>query len=131
MQLKKSKFKHVYRSQGKTNLSDYIGKKGVYLIKHKGKIVYIGQSGSNLYKTITRHFQSWNDRSQIRITYPQSKAYTIRVVLTRTAKQAAKLERALILKLKPKDNPQKLTLYSDKEEVEVDKFFQEYKKAPF
>lgn len=84
---------------------------GVYLIKYKGKIVYIGYSAGSLYKTITRHFQSWKDQSQIRITYPQSEVYKIRIVYTRTGNQAAELERALILKYKPKDNPNKYENY--------------------
>jgi len=90
---------------------------GVYLIKHNNEIVYIGYSAGSLYKTVTRHFQSWNDRHQVRVTYPQTEAYKIRIVYTRTGTQAAHLERALILKYKPKDNPNKYDsyLFSDSE----------------
>ena len=73
--------------------------------------MYIGYSAGSLYKTVSRHFQSWNDRTQIRVTYPQSEAYKIRIVYTRTGSQAAELERALILKYRPTDNPNKLENY--------------------
>jgi len=84
---------------------------GVYLIKVNGTIRYIGYSATNVYKTILRHFQSWDDRSQVRITYPKSSSVTARVVYTNTGKQAEKLERALIVKINPPDNPNKYAKY--------------------
>jgi len=106
----KSRFKKAYKENGKTNFPDTIKKSGVYLIANKkGVIVYVGYSGSNLYKTMYRHFQSWNDPTQIRSTFPK-KGYNLRIVLTTKAK-AQKLERALILKYKPKGNPDKLIGY--------------------
>lgn len=80
---------------------------GVYLIKVRGELRYIGHSASNVYKTLTRHFQSWEDRSQVRITYPKASYVTGRVVYTNTGRQAAQLETALILKHRPPDNPKK------------------------
>lgn len=129
--MKKTKFEPVYKEVGKTNLTKFIGKSGVYLIKKESEreILYIGYSASDLYKTITRHFQSWNDRRQIRTTYPQ-KGYVIRVVLT-TANKAAILERALILKHNPKDNPQKYELYieTEKEKKQRKEIVEEYIQA--
>lgn len=88
------------------------GKSGVYLIYPKGgrKPIYIGRSGVNLYKTITRHFQSWADKTQARVTYPQGAGYQIRIVYT-SPQRAEKLERALILTKRPKDNPNKLEMF--------------------
>ena len=83
---------------------------GVYIIKENNKIVYIGQSGSNLYRTILRHFQSWNDRTQARVTYINKLSknkYKVRVVFVPPNK-ALQLERDLIAKYKPRDNPDKI-----------------------
>ena len=86
--------------------------KGVYILKKGNEIKYIGYSGSNLYKTLTRHFQSWEDRTQIRVTYSKSENIKARIIYTPTAAQAAKLEKALILKYQPSDNPNKYEQYS-------------------
>ncbi len=110
--MKKYKLIEPYKKDNKTNLAFTIGKSGVYLIYKKGstKPVYIGQSGSDIYKTITRHFQSWEDSTQIRITYPKF-GYMVRVVFC-TKLQALKLEKALIIKHKPQDNPSKYLNYT-------------------
>lgn len=106
----KSRFKKAYNTQGKTNFPHTTKKSGVYLIMNKkNEIVYIGFSGTNIYKTMYRHFQSWNDPTQVRATFPK-KGYKIRVVFT-TPVKAHKLEKALILKYKPKGNPDKLKGY--------------------
>ena len=52
--MKKTKYIDVFKTlkskKGrKTNLSFAFGKSGVYIIKEDNKIVYIGQSSSNLY----------------------------------------------------------------------------------
>jgi len=113
-ELKVSKFYPVYI---KNKLNSRLGllqskkQKGVYILKKNNEIVYVGYSGSNLYKTLTRHFQSWEDRKQTRITYSKSENIKARVILTTTAQQAAKLEKALILKYKPTDNPNKYEQY--------------------
>jgi excinuclease UvrABC nuclease subunit len=106
------KFKLVKPYTGaKTNIAFTQNKSGVYLIYPAGsqKACYIGMSGSNLYKTLLRHFQAWPDSKQIRITYPKQ-GYNVRIVLC-TPLQAERLERALIVKYKPKDNPFKYELY--------------------
>jgi len=96
----------------KTNIRFTDGKSGVYLIYPAGsqKAVYIGMSQTNLYKTILRHFQSWEDSKQIRTTYPKQ-GYSVRIVIC-TPQQAERLERALIVKHKPSDNPNKYDLYT-------------------
>ena len=110
--MKQTKFFKPYAKPGSTNLKFTDGKAGVYILKRKGttKPLYVGMSQSNLYKTITRHFQSWPDASQVRVTYSQKSDIVIRVILT-TPKQAERLERYLILKYKPSDNPGKVAQY--------------------
>jgi excinuclease UvrABC nuclease subunit len=112
--MKKSKFVTVYDAPKKVSptVRACVGKSGCYIIKKNNDIFYIGRSGSNLYKTIIRHFQDWKDNTQIRVTYPQSLNYTIRVVLC-TPIQSLILEKALILKHKPKDNTLKYEAFSE------------------
>lgn len=110
--MKQTKFFKPYAKPHSTNLKFTEGKAGVYIIKQPGtpRPLYVGMSGSNLYKTITRHFQSWPDKSQVRVTYSQKSNIVIRVILT-TPKQAERLEKYLILKYKPSDNPGKVAQY--------------------
>jgi hypothetical protein len=110
--MKQTKFFKPYAKPGSTNLKFTDGKSGVYVIKRPGeaKTLYVGMSGSNLYKTITRHFQAWPDPTQVRVTYSQKSNIVIRVIFT-TPKQAERLERYLIQKYKPTDNPGKIAQY--------------------
>jgi hypothetical protein len=111
------RFRPVYRQlptgskRGVFNIGFAKGKSGVYIIKEDGKTVYVGQSQTNLYRTITRHFQDWNDRrSPDRITYRHGlrrHRYTVRVVFVSPAR-AMKLETMLIKKHRPRDNAAKL-----------------------
>lgn len=109
----KTPFKPVYidSKPNKQLIKASIKKPGVYLIKVNGQLRYIGYSATNVYKTLTRHFQSWDDPRQTRVTYPKNKNITARIVYTNTGAQAAKLERALILKYQPEDNPNKYAQY--------------------
>ena len=125
--IKKEKKISVYSSDGKTNIAHLQNKSGVYLIYNGSQLRYIGMSGSNLYKTITRHFQSWTDHQE-RVTYPQSTNYKVRIV-TCTPAQAAKLERALIVKHKPVDNPNKYEQYILK--LDDKNIIEQYEEAPF
>jgi len=114
--MKKTRWKEPYNKAGKTNFPER-ERPGVYLIKNKtsGKIVYVGYSANNLYRTMYRHFQQWNHSEQPIVTY-QAKGpenYLCRVIYC-TAKQAVTLEEMLILKYKPEDNPQKLDFYGSK-----------------
>jgi excinuclease UvrABC nuclease subunit len=107
--MKKTKIQTVYNSQGKTNIRNFVNKSGVYIIYDKNKEVkYVGYSVSNLYKTCLRHFQSWKDRSQYRATFP--KDYLVRIIIC-TPTQAARLEAALIERLKPTDNVNIIPLF--------------------
>ena len=90
---------------------------GVYLIKRKStkKVTYIGYSGDNVKKTMYRHFQSWDDSRQKRVSYHlQPGAYSCRVIWCKTANEASNLEEALIIKLKPSDNTMKIERYLEK-----------------
>ena len=135
--MKKTRWKEPYNKQGKTNFPER-ERPGVYLIKSKasGKIVYVGYSSNNLYRTMYRHFQAWNHSEQPIVTY-QAKGpdnYLVRVIYC-TAKQAVTLEELLILKHKPEDNPQKLDFYGSKlsgYQVQVlDSYFSADIVAPF
>lgn len=81
---------------------------GVYLIKniHSGKIIYVGRSLTNLYKTIYRHFQQWNDyrygQRIDRIVYDKT-GYQIRIIFV-SPSQVPRLEAYLINKYLPRDN---------------------------
>lgn len=112
--IKKFRRQKPYTSDGKTNFRYTNGKSGVYLIYKGDKIVYVGFSGYNVYKTMYRHFQSWSDASQVRVSYNakrKNSPYKVRVVLA-SPKRAERLEKMLILKHKPKDNPMKYLTYS-------------------
>jgi hypothetical protein len=126
----KTKFLPVY-IEGKPNpalISANYKKPGVYIIKVNGKIRYIGYSASNVYKTLIRHFQSWEDRQQIRVTYPRASYVTGRVVYTNTGRQAEALEKALILKHQPEDNPNKYEQY--KNDLFTNNILDSYQAAP-
>jgi excinuclease UvrABC nuclease subunit len=102
-----------YQASGKTTFN-LRGKPGVYLIYSGERVVYVGYSGTNLYKTMYRHFQKWNDRTQQkRVVYRDLKGITVRVVYTNNAGTASKLEKALIVKHKPRDNDQLLDFDKD------------------
>ncbi len=125
--MKKSRFKPPYKSDAKkTNFRKSVKKAGVYIIKSRstGKILYIGHSKSDLYTTMYRHFQSWED-VQKRTVYKNRNLYLVRVVYT-SPQKAFKLEQALIKKYKPKDNPFKTALIGDKEyKKEIEKYIKE------
>jgi hypothetical protein len=104
--MKVSRAKHAYKDGRPTFKTRR--RPGVYLIYINGLLRYVGYSTYDVYKTMYRHFQSWRDSTQTRITYPRSPDVKIRVVYTNTAKQAAILERALRIRYQPTDNPQQL-----------------------
>jgi len=106
--MKKSRYVPVYPERGKVHklVRKAQGQCGAYIIKKGNKILYVGHSANQLYKTIIRHFQSWGE-NQKRVTYPQSSDYKVRIIKTTCAK-ATKLESAIIAKYNPKDNPRKV-----------------------
>ena len=73
---------------------------GVYIIKHRGRIQYVGYSYSNVVKTAYRHFQKWEDR-QYRATFPRSAEM---LIFKTTRKQAERLEKYYIEKYQPERN---------------------------
>ena len=96
-------------------------KPGTYLIYRNGLLVYVGYSSYNVYKTLYRHFQNWNDPQQVRIVYDKNDPnIKVRVIYT-TAARARKLEKAIIIKYQPKDNPDKYENYLDlnKQETKI------------
>lgn len=107
--MKKFKFLPPYSKPGKTNFPATRNRSGVYLIKENAKLVYVGMSGSNLYRTLYRHFEAWTHSLQDVVTY-QSRLkrhkYTVRVVFC-TPAQALRLEKVLIIKNRPRDNSNK------------------------
>lgn len=113
--MKKSRFKAPYKPNGRTSFGrSIVGKVGVYLIKKNGEIVYVGHSTSDLYKTLYRHFQSWSDPTQKRVSYKSQlkrNKFSVRVILT-TKSQAYRLEKYLVMKIRPKDNEVKIDLFS-------------------
>lgn len=80
---------------------------GVYLIKQNGRIMYVGFSLSDVHKTAYRHFQSWNDRTQYRATFPKN---ALLYILPTTKAKAKKLEAALIRKHQPAKNTYQPTI---------------------
>lgn len=115
----KSRAIQVYKGESRSNISFAAGKCGVYQIFISGRLRYIGYSGTQLEKTILRHFQSWDDRTQVRVSYSKRDRAnaTVRITLCRTPAQAQRLESALIIKYQPVDNPEKLKRNATPQEV--------------
>lgn len=98
---------------------------GVYIIYKNDVPVYVGYSGTDVYKTMYRHFQQWTDRRQVRITYVKNdERIKVRVIYCNTPQQATRLEYGLILKLQPKDNPRQY-LPTDYQAPEVQREIQQ------
>lgn len=134
--MKVQKFIAPYNKFDKPTLQNSWKKSGVYLIKEDDKIVYVGHSKSNLYKTMYRHFQKW-DSHQTRATYKakgnKRKKYKVRIILT-TPKQAERLERVLCKKYNPRDMKYKylqLELDLKDKQLEKDYFIQPVEEVPF
>ena len=86
---------------------------GAYLIFDKkiNKIVYVGYSGYNLYKTLYRHFQSWVSEQYRALYNKNNKDILVRVIYT-TPKRSKQLEKLLIEKYLPRDNQLKILKYN-------------------
>lgn len=116
----KSKWNIPYKKNDETFYGNSIMKKsGVYLIKKNNKVVYVGESHTNnLYKTLYRHFQLWNDKvPQKRVTFKNDRSsgkIKVRVIIT-TKSQAVRLQKYLIKKYKPSKNE---VYYNSPEELE-------------
>lgn len=127
--MRKTKFFEPYEKPGKCTLKKTGA--GAYIIAKKGEFLYVGYSETDVKKTMYRHFQTWNDKTQYRVTYSYLKDIVCRVIFT-TPKKAQRLEEALILKYKPRDNWQKLEVYTTQERKEiVTEFTQAKEEDPF
>jgi hypothetical protein len=85
-------------------------------------LVYVGFAGSCVYRTLYRHFQGWTDKNyrggnvappSYRVSYRKLmdvNNYRVRVIHC-SIKQAAQLEKILILKYNPRDNFMKYEKY--------------------
>lgn len=127
--MKRTKLKAPYNDDGSTAFPAR-NVPGVYLIykERKGfigedrELRYVGYSFKDVYKALYRHFQEWNDRQAElgqrgeRTTYKLLSGIKVRVIYCQTGAQARELERALIIKHRPADNPDKLELYELTEE---------------
>jgi len=113
MKARKTRILAPYNKEGKANFPAR-NKSGVYLIYKGENLSYVGHSKTDLYKTMYRHFQSWDDKTQVRVSYKNSTQCKVRVIYC-SPMNAVKLEKALIIKYKPKDNPEKYDLFSLKE----------------
>jgi hypothetical protein len=126
--LYRSKWFAPYRN-GKPQLANkYYKSAGTYLIKSKqtGRILYVGYSSNNLKRTLYRHFQQWKSRSQETRTYDKSK-YLVKFYRL-GSKAAARYEKFLIDKIKPKHNKLKYpSLFKEGEtETPYKDFFEKY-----
>lgn len=91
---------------------------GVYIVYEGKKIVYVGFSGSNLYRTMYRHFQSWGTSRQYRALFNRNK-HKVRVIYC-SPQKAWDLEKALIMKHKPKFNENVYDMFEpDNRELKV------------
>jgi hypothetical protein len=128
--LVKSRLQDIFKPNGKnSNIGYAAGKAGVYLIYEDGKLVYIGHSKTQLEKTVLRHFYPYNDTNrQQRVYYPDRENIKVRIVLT-TPDRAEKLEKGLIIKHQPKDNPDKLSKYLGKVPMSCEEAMAAYERA--
>ena len=110
----KQKLQRPYKKGTNKCTFDIRNYPGVYMIYSDSKeLLYVGYSGSDVYKALYRHFQSWNDKTQQRFTYSKA-GHRCRVIWTSTEKAAFDLENSLILRLKPRDNLTKLDTYQQR-----------------
>lgn len=100
------------------------------MIKKGKKIVYVGHSKTDVKKTLYRHFQVWNDvrnyetrvrQGYDRVTYQgyNLNEFLVKVIYTKTSREAELLEQIFIEKFKPIDNVQKIMMFSETEQNTV------------
>lgn len=122
------------RKYGKTTnaFRALMGKKGVYRLFEGRKLVYIGCSTSDIYKTVLRKFQVWND-VQTRLFYNASKhTYKAEAIIMPSASVTEILdtEYHLIQKARPRDNrPENYSFYNRRDLYKPDDVEKEIKKA--
>jgi GIY-YIG catalytic domain len=129
--MKRSKLLSPYKQteKGRKTSFNIRNKSGVYIIYEGKKVVYVGESSNNLYRTMYRHFQSWNDDTQYRAVFNPDKV-KVRIILC-TATQATKLEAALILKYYPEKNKNRYEGFTtDSSEKKVLEKFENLEDSP-
>jgi len=120
----KQKFASHYDKNNKTTFN-IRRVPGVYVVKtYEGQILYVGFSGTDLYKALYRHFQSWRDKRQQRVVFDRENVL-VRVIYCNNATTAARLEKALIIRLKPSENIDKywINFNADEKEIETAKIY--------
>jgi hypothetical protein len=99
----------------KTNISNLRQKTGIYFIYEDENLVYVGMSTSDIYRTILRHFQEWNDSKQEkRISYKNKRhryTYHCSFILIEDEATVRNAELSYILTEKPRDNREKYSQY--------------------
>jgi hypothetical protein len=132
LKIRFSKWFEPYQGTRTTLSSQTKANRGIYFIKSKRskKIIYVGSSETQLYKTIYRHFQIWND-NRPRITYGKN-GYLIKVILT-TSNKYDLIEQFYINKLKPRDcmNKYEKLKMDFKSMPQVEKQMQRIEESPF
>lgn len=129
IKIKKYKFAKPYDRTGKTNFKFTDGKAGIYIIKENLKVVYVGHSQTNLYKTLYRHFQQWTAQQYVTSYAARIKrnSYLISVLLT-TPAAAPRIEKYFVLQHNPRDNKAKYNLFNQPEiKNEKDEFFKQFR----
>ena len=111
-------------------------KRGVYRIFENKRLVYVGSSNSDIYKTILRKFQMWNDKRQSggRLYYnAKENEYKVEAFIMpyASADKLLDTEYHYIQKSKPRDNkPDSYSFYNRKDLYEPEKIEAEIKEAP-
>lgn len=91
------------------------GRSGVYVFRSavSGRALYIGESHSDsLYKTITRHFWSWKDKTRPHYTVGVLSSVELAIVLVPKSR-AVQVQNDLIERLRPLHNGTNPNAYDD------------------
>lgn len=113
----------AFMQYGKTTFEETRLRSGVYFIKdERGKLVYIGKSEKDLYRTLYRHFQKWNHPFQEVVTYRgrDLSLFRVRVILC-SPKRATRLETHFLLEHNPPDNIEKIAALSADQSTAADR----------
>lgn len=89
------------------------GRSGVYVIRDRGKVAYVGRAEDDVYKAATRHFQRWARSPRARRSRPATahdpgitydRATSAIAVIPTAPDRAYVRQRELIDALSPRDN---------------------------
>lgn len=110
--MKKTKLFRPYKN-GKPTFK-IRNKSGAYLIYKDGKVVYVGYSSVDVYKTMYRHFQQWNATQNVVSFYGEFLENFRCKIIFCTPKQAVALEYYFINKYMPDLNIHVPNIYKDR-----------------